>query len=133
MHLKRVINNNVRVLQSHAHSQGFLEAPVGLELMLPQLLLHTPPERHRLVISAGIRSDKHSHHSHSVFFKSVYIRHTCPGGPMLPGTPGGPGGPEGPTGPARPRSPFCPSRPWKTYAITQLRLPLYTRLLPPVL
>lgn len=52
---------------------------------------------------------------------------------MLPGTPGGPEGPEGPTGPARPWSPFCPSRPWITYAITQLRVLLYTRLLPPVL
>lgn len=60
MHLKSLINNNVRMLQSHAHSQGFLEAPVGLGLVLLQLLLHTQPERHRLVITAGIRSEKQS-------------------------------------------------------------------------
>lgn len=106
---------------------------MGPELVLPQLPLHTQPERHRLVISARIRSENIPLISIRYLFKSVYIRRTCPGGPMLPGTPGTPGGPEGPTGPERPRSPFCPSRPWKTHAIAQLRLPPCTRLLPPVL
>jgi len=44
---------------------------------------------------------------------------------MLPGSPGEPEGPEGPTSPVRPRSPFAASRPWKTGAITQLRLSLH--------
>lgn len=44
MHLNNVINSNVRNLQNHAHSPGFLEAPVGLGSMLLELLLRTQPE-----------------------------------------------------------------------------------------
>lgn len=44
MHFKRVINK-VRMLQSHANSQGFLEAPGGPGSVQLQLLWNTQPGR----------------------------------------------------------------------------------------